>query len=195
VEGTKQVLYDETRKNFCAFLDARGSDSSGAAEGAGEPPPFCYWWGPTNTHRTWEQGSGKALWGIEPDDLKGRMPAFMPDTHTVREDCADYLGECQAVDGGLGVILAELEARGELENTIIVSSGDHGIPGMPRAKCYLYDIGCEVALAVRWPGVVKPGTIVEDFVNILDLAPTFCEVRAASSCLSTSAVSDMTRLS
>lgn len=164
VDGAKEVLYDETRQNFRAFLDARPDDA-----------PFCYWWGPTNTHRTWERGSGKALWGIEPDELKGRLPAFLPDVHDIREDAADYLGECQAVDKGLGVIVEELRVRGELDNTLLVVSGDHGIPGMPRAKCNLYDIGCEVALAVRWPGRVQPGRVVTDFVNLMDFGPTFCE--------------------
>ena len=164
VEGAKESLYDETRQNFRAFLAARPAER-----------PFCYWWGPTNTHRTWERGSGKALWGIEPDDLKGRLPAFLPDVHDVREDAADYLGECQAVDKGLGAILEELRAAGELDNTLLVVSGDHGIPGMPRAKCNLYDIGCEVALAARWPGHVLPGRVVTDFVNLMDLGPTFCE--------------------
>ena len=164
VDGAKEALYDETRQNFRAFLDARPADA-----------PFCYWWGPTNTHRTWERGSGKALWGIEPDELQGRLPAFLPDVHDIREDAADYLGECQAVDKGLGVIVEELRARGELDNTLLVVSGDHGIPGMPRAKCNLYDIGCEVALAVRWPGRVQPGRVVTDFVNLMDFGPTFCE--------------------
>jgi N-sulfoglucosamine sulfohydrolase len=104
------------------------------------------------------------------------MPAFLPDVHEVREDAADYLGECMAVDGGLGVLLEELEAIGELDNTLLVVSGDHGIPGMPRAKCNLYDIGCEVALSARWPGHISPGRVVDDFVNLMDLAPTFCEV-------------------
>ena len=164
VDGAKQILYDETRDNFRSFLAARPEDK-----------PFCYWWGPTNTHRTWEKGSGKALWDIEPDDLEGRMPDFLPDVHEVREDAGDYLGECLAVDAGLGVLLDELEKAGELENTLVVASGDHGIPGMPRAKCNLYDIGCEVALAARWPGNIEPGTVIKDFVNIMDLAPTFCE--------------------
>eukprot|EP01043_Picozoa_sp_COSAG02_P057085 COSAG02_NODE_6872_length_3314_cov_59.485226_3_plen_329_part_00 len=134
VEGTKQVLYSEARDNFHAFLEARQQAERADND---EPPPFLYFWGPTNTHRTWEQGSGKTLWGLEPNDLKGRMPAFMPETHIVREDCADYLGECQAVDGGLGVLMAELEARGELDNTIIVSSGDHGIPGVRTSPYHL----------------------------------------------------------
>ncbi|MFW5798721.1 MAG: sulfatase/phosphatase domain-containing protein, partial [Planctomycetota bacterium] len=51
----------------------------------------------------------------------------------------------------------------------------HGIPGFPRAKCNLYDLGAEVALTVRWPGRIEPGRVVDDFVNIMDLAPTFME--------------------
>ena len=61
---------------------------------------------------------------MEPDELSGVLPSFLPDVHTVREDVCDYLGECQAVDGGLGVLLAELEARGELENCMVVVSGE-----------------------------------------------------------------------
>lgn len=164
VEGAKRVLLDETRDNFNSFLDARPKGK-----------PFCYWWGPTNTHRSWERGSGKALWGLDPDDLEGRLPDFLPDVHAVREDVCDYLGECQAVDAGLGVLIKRLEELGELDNTLIVVSGDHGIPGFPRAKCNLYDIGCEVALAARWPNHIPRGRTVHDFVNLMDLAPTFLE--------------------
>ncbi len=165
IPSAKEALYDETRKNFQAFLKARPDNQ-----------PFLYWWGPTNTHRTWERGSGKALWGVEPDSLQGRLPHFIPDVPEVREDAADYLGECLAVDQGLGVLIGELESRGELDNTIVIVSGDHGIPGMPRAKCNLYDIGCEVALAIRWPKVIKPGRLVDDFINLMDLGPTLCEI-------------------
>ena len=168
IEGSKQTLLEETRQNFDAFLGARS-----------EGKPFCYWWGPQNTHRTWERGSGKALWGLEPNDLKSHQPAFLPDVHEVREDVCDYLGECLAVDAGLGVLLERLEAIGELDDTLLVVSGDHGIPGIPRAKRNLYDIGCEVALAARWPGRIRPGRVVEDFINLMDLGPTFLEAAGA----------------
>ncbi len=164
LDQAKLELLDEVRQNFLSFLNDCSDDE-----------PFCYWFGPTNTHRTWEQGSGKALWGLEPDDLEGRLPEFLPDVHEVREDFNDYLGECQAFDSGLGVLIEQLEAAGQLDNTIIVVSGDHGIPGFPRAKCNLYNIGTEVALAARWSGTVKPGRMVDDFVNLMDLAPTFLE--------------------
>ncbi|MFW5982380.1 MAG: sulfatase [Candidatus Brocadiia bacterium] len=164
VEGAKEKVFEEIHESFDRFLDDR-------PDGA----PFCFWWGPTNTHRKWEQGSGKALWGIEPDDLEGKLPDFLPDVPEVREDFADYLGECMAFDQGLGILLNKLEEIGELDNTLVVVSGDHGIPGMPRGKCNLYDIGTEVALAARWPGEIPAGRVLEDQVNIKDLAPTFLE--------------------
>ena len=178
IEQAKAVLYAETRANVRAFLQSVPNEK-----------PFCYWWGPTNTHRTWERGSGKALWDIDPDSLTGRMPTFLPDVHDVREDAADYLGECLATDAGLGVLIEELEAAGELDNTLLVVSGDHGIPGMPRAKCNLYDIGCEVALAMRWPREIRANRVVDDFVNLMDLAPMFCEVGGIAAPASMSAKS------
>jgi uncharacterized sulfatase len=178
IEQAKAALYAETRANVRAFLQSVPNEK-----------PFCYWWGPTNTHRTWERGSGKALWDIDPDSLTSRMPTFLPDVHDVREDAADYLGECLATDAGLGVLIEELEAAGELDNTLLVVSGDHGIPGMPRAKCNLYDIGCEVALAMRWPKEIRANRVIDDFVNLMDLAPMFCEVGGIAAPASMSAKS------
>lgn len=164
-EAAKNMLYEEVRYNFTSFLDTREDDQ-----------PFCYWWGPTNTHRAWEKGSSKTLWDIDPDDLTGHLPGFFPDVQDVREDVADYLGECMAYDRGLNVLLEELEESGELDNTLIVVSGDHGIPGFPRAKCNLYGIGSEVGLLARLPGAIPAGTQIHTATNLMDLAPTFLEV-------------------
>ena len=87
----------------------------------------------------------------------------------------NYLGECLDVDAGLGLLLERLEELGELDNTLVVVSGDNGIPGFPRGKCNLYNMGCEVALAARWPGHIIEGRTVDDFVNLMDLAPTLLE--------------------
>lgn len=85
------------------------------------------------------------------------------------------MGEVMALDRGLGEILGELAERGELDNTLVVVTGDHGAPGMPRAKSTLYDGGLRVPLAVRWPSRIPPGRVIEDFINTMDMAPTFCE--------------------
>lgn len=122
------------------------------------------------------QGSGATLWGIDPDDLAGRLPAFLPDVPVVRRDFADYLGEVQALDAYVGYLLGELERIGELDNTLVVLTGDNGIPGIPRGKGNLYDLGVAAPLIVRWAdGQSRPGRIVDDFVNLMDLAPTFLE--------------------
>jgi hypothetical protein len=112
---------------------------------------FCYWFGPTFTHRSWEKGSGRALWGIDPDSLRGRLPGFMPDVPEVRGDFADYMGEIQAWDAAVGGILEELQAAGALADTLVVASGDNGMPGVPGGKCNLYDPGVAVPLLARGP--------------------------------------------
>jgi len=162
VEEAKQVLFDEVRENFRQFLGQQANR------------PFCYWFGPTNVHRKWIKGSGKALWGFNPDDLQGRLPPFLPDVPIVREDLADYFGEVAAFDTALGVLIEELRMAGQLKNTIIVVSGDHGAPGFPHGKCNLYDFGTGVPLAISGPGV-QGNRVVDDFVTLPDLAPTFLE--------------------
>lgn len=159
----KQKMFDEVRGNFESFLAARPKDA-----------PFSFWFGPTLTHRLWEKGSGKALWGIDPESLRGRLPKFLPDVPEVREDFADYLGEVQAWDAGVGVLLGKLEEIGELDRTLVVISGDHGAPGFPHGKCNLYDFGVGVTLIARWPGQ-QAGRVVDDFTTLMDLAPTFLE--------------------
>ena len=157
-------ILDQVRGNFDSFLADRKPGQ-----------PWLYFFGPTTTHRTWIKGSGKKLWGIDPDSLRGKLPGFLPDVPEVREDVADYLGEAQAFDAYVGQLLKRLEESGEFERTLVVIAGDHGMPGVPGGKCNLYDFGTAVALVARWPGT-PGGRVVNDFVNLMDLAPTFMEI-------------------
>lgn len=167
--ATRELLLEEVRQNFRGFLMSASS-----------PQPFLYWWGPTNTHRTWIRGSGKQFWNINPDDLRGKLPGHLPDVAEVREDVADYLGEVQALDAGLGALLQVLTESGLADNTLIVVSGDHGMPGVPGGKCNLYDLGTHVSLAIACPGRIPGGRVVEDFVSLPDLAPTVLEAGAVT---------------
>ncbi len=164
LEAARAEILAQVRGNFDAFLADRKPGQ-----------PWHYWFGPTTTHRPWVKGSGKNLWGIAPESLRGKLPKFLPDVPEVREDVADYLGECQAVDAYVGVLWKRLEEAGELEKTVIVISGDHGMPGVTSGKCNLYDHGTAVALAIRWPGG-KPGRVLDDLVRLPDLMPTFLEI-------------------
>jgi len=131
--------------------------------------PFCFWFGSHDPHRPYEQGSGLKS-GKSIDDVA--VPAFLPDHPTVRSDLLDYYYEIERFDREIGHILAILDAAGELDNTLIVITGDNGMP-FPRAKANLYDAGTHVPLAMSWPAGIKPGQICEAFVNYIDLAPTF----------------------
>ena len=174
-EAGKQSLFDEVRTNIRSFLD---SDGDGQLDG---DDPICYFYGPIITHRPWAAGSGKTLWGIDPDTLRGRLPAYMPDTELVRQDYADYLGEIYAFDRSLKILDEELKRVGIIDNTLLVVSGDHGIPGISRGKCNLYPSGTQVPLAVRWPAKIQtPGRVVTDFVSLPDLAPTFLDAAGSN---------------
>ncbi len=147
-------------KDFKTFLEARPSAK-----------PFCFWFGSQDPHRgyTWESGVQS---GMNPDNV--RVPACLPDCNVVRKDLCDYYWEVQRFDREVGELLTLLEEKGELDNTLVVVTGDNGLP-FPRCKSNLYDLGTHVPLAVRWPARVSSGRIVEDFISFQDLAPTFLE--------------------
>jgi len=147
-------------KGFDAFMKQRPKDK-----------PFCFWLGTSDPHRPYKWQSG-AKSGIDIATI--RLPADLPDVETVRHDVADYYFEVQRWDRDVGKAVDLLEEAGELDNTIIVMSGDHGMP-FPRHKCNLYDSGTRVPLAIRWGAQVKGGRRVEDFVSFTDLAPTVLE--------------------
>ena len=93
----------------------------------------------------------------------------------MRSDILDYLVEIETFDQQVARAIKTLEEAGQLDNTIVVVTSDHGMP-FPRAKASLYDAGTHVPLAIRWPkGIRRPGRDVSALVNLSDLAPTFLE--------------------
>ncbi|MDP7287190.1 MAG: sulfatase-like hydrolase/transferase, partial [Phycisphaerae bacterium] len=56
----------------------------------------------------------------------------------------------------------------------VVVTSDNGMP-FPRAKATLYDLGVRMPLAISWKGKIPGGRKVDDFVSLIDLAPTFCQ--------------------
>ncbi len=134
--------------------------------------PFCFWLGTHEPHRSYQAGAGK-LTGKDP--AKVVVPAIFPDNEIVRNDILDYFVEIEHFDQMVARAISTLEAAGQLDNTIVVVTSDHGMP-FPRAKASLYDTGSRVPLAIRWPsGIQNPGRDVNAFMNLSDLAPTFLE--------------------
>ncbi len=134
--------------------------------------PFFFWLGTTEPHQNYDVGAWKRA-GKKLEDA--RLPAWLPDSPETRGEILDYGLEIEHFDRNLARVIATLEAAGELDNTIIVVTSDHGNP-LPRSKCNLYDGGTRVPFAVRWPGKIPAGRTVDDFVNLIDVAPTFLEI-------------------
>lgn len=132
---------------------------------------FCFWFGTLDPHRPYDKDTG-AKSGMDID--KVHVPDFFPDTEEIRSDIADYYFEVQRWDSDVKKAIKLIEDAGELDNTIIVMTGDHGFP-FPRGKGNLYDWGSRVPLAIRWPDKIKPNRTVTDYTSLTDLAPTFIE--------------------
>jgi N-sulfoglucosamine sulfohydrolase len=133
--------------------------------------PFCFWFGSTDPHRGYEWQSGIKS-GMKLEDVK--VPPYLPDSIEVRTDICDYYFEVQRFDSEVAQALKVIEDAGELDNTIVMMTGDNGWP-FPRAKSNLYDAGVHVPLAIQWPDRIKKGRVVDDFVSFADFAPTFLE--------------------
>ena len=143
-----------------AFFDARP-----------EGMPFCFWFGASDPHRPYRKGSGVES-GVKLEDV--HLFDHFPDVEEVRSDVADYYFEVQRFDREVGELVDLLERSGELDNTLIVMTGDHGMP-FPRAKGNLYDSGARVPMAIRWEQRIPGNRTISDFVSTTDIAPTFLD--------------------
>jgi len=134
--------------------------------------PFCFWFGSTDPHRAYRDSLRKK-YNINPDRVT--VPPYLPDVPVVRNDIANYYAEVRRFNDEVARILKRLEKIGELDETVVVISGDHGWP-FPRGKTQLYDSGTRVPLAIRWPDNVNAGRTINALVSLTDLAPTFLDV-------------------
>ena len=133
--------------------------------------PFFMWLAALDPHRAYE-----------PDILETPhqtsdviVPPYLPDVPAVREDLRQYYDEIGRLDAYVGQVVAELEAQGVAENTIVVFISDNGRP-FPRDKTSLYEGGIKTPWIVKWPALVTPGTVSKSLVSTVDLAPTFTEL-------------------
>ncbi len=121
---------------------------------------------------------------------------------------AVYLAGLEHIDRSIGRLMAKLNDLGEARDTLVVFLSDNGgiderlehrsmslpHPDEPEltpdlreydnaplraGKGSVYEGGVRVPLIVRWPGRVRPGTIIETPVHGIDLTPTFLEVAGA----------------
>lgn len=91
----------------------------------------------------------------------------------------DYLRTVQSVDDNVGRMLKYLDDNGLAQNTIVIYSSDQGFFLGEHGwfdKRFMYEESMRTPLMIRWPGVVKPGTVSDDLVQNLDYAETMLEM-------------------
>ena len=134
--------------------------------------PFFYWFSSRDPHRPfklggWEKGE------IDIDNIE--VPAYLPDVDDVRKDIGDYYAEIENFDKDVASYIQLLKEMGELDNTIVLVCSDNGWQ-MPRGLGNLYDVGTRLPFIVYMPERFKGARVIEDFVSLNDVAPTFLEL-------------------
>ena len=109
------------------------------------------------------------------------MRAFLDAIHVGdQEEVRERAAMMASVDEGVGMLLQELERSGKLDDTCIVFLGDNGFffgeHGLGAERRFAYEEGIRTAFFVRYPKLVKAGTLIEQMVLALDIAPTMIEL-------------------
>ena len=123
------------------------------------------------------------------DDLKGKpallrpvegLPPLGRTTGTSDETIRDRLRMLAGIDDGVGQLFAALEKLGQLDNTVILFTSDHGYwygeHGLSVERRLAYEEGIRIPLLVRYPRLVEKGKLVDPLALGIDLAPTVLEL-------------------
>lgn len=106
------------------------------------------------------------------------LAAFPRDPNEIKHHIAQYYAMISHLDDAFGRLVATLQEKGELDNTIIVFAGDNGLAvgqhGL-MGKQNLYDHSVRVPLVFAGPGIPE-GSRRESLVYLLDIFPTLCDL-------------------
>jgi N-sulfoglucosamine sulfohydrolase len=156
---SKLDFYGDAKTPFAAFADKLPAGK-----------PYFLQFGSTDPHRPYRPGAI-----AEPHDpAKVVVPPYLPDDPEVRADLALYYDYITRFDTECGELLDLLKSRGLLENTLVIMSGDNGLP-FPRAKGTLYDPGIQVPMIAWWPGRIAAGGVRQELISHVDYAPTWLQ--------------------
>jgi len=108
-----------------------------------------------------------------------RVDAATPEK--VRRNRELYFASITHVDKNIGEVMRALEEIGQIDNTLVIFTSDHGemlgdCGGW--SKSQPHDSSVRVPLIIRWPKAFEPGSVREDFADNLDLLPTILDACA-----------------
>ncbi|NBC02581.1 MAG: sulfatase-like hydrolase/transferase, partial [Bacteroidetes bacterium] len=94
----------------------------------------------------------------------------------------DYLRVIREVDDQVGNMVSYLQRENLLDNTIIIYAGDQGFFLGENGwfdKRWIYEESMRMPLIVHWPEGIQAGSVNNDLVQNLDLAPTILDLADA----------------
>jgi len=97
------------------------------------------------------------------------------DLKTLENLVRTYLETILSVDESVGHIYETLKAMGQLDDTVIIYTSDNGFVLGEHGrtdKRTMYEESLRIPLLVRYPPLVKPGTVIDQMVTSLDIAPS-----------------------
>ncbi|GEM66368.1 sulfatase [Sphingobacterium faecium NBRC 15299] len=95
----------------------------------------------------------------------------------------DYFATANALDRNIGKILDFLDENGLAENTIVIYGSDQGFYLGEHGwfdKRFIYEESLRTPFMIRYPGLIKPGTVIEQSLLNIDWAPTLLEMAGVS---------------
>ena len=129
--------------------------------------------------RAHEQGKPFFVWH---NSTRMHVWTHLPDEYEGKSGYGLYADGMMQLDDDVGVLLDKLEELGILDNTIVVFSTDNGAEKFTwpdggttpfrGEKGTTWEGGFRVPQMVRWPGVVEPGTVINDIFSHEDWMPT-----------------------
>jgi len=147
---------------------------------------------PAERHKALYAGASiphRANYGKAPEDKPvlrrkiGNLPPLDLNTGTDDETIRNRLRMLASVDEGLGAILKTLKKQGQLDDTLIVVTSDEGYfygeHGLSVERRLAYEESIRIPLFMRWPGLIKAGSTVDQFALSIDIAPTLLELGGA----------------
>lgn len=94
----------------------------------------------------------------------------------------DYLATAASLDRNIGELLDYLDDHQLAKNTIVIYLSDQGFYMGEHGwfdKRFMYEPSFRTPMVMRFPGIINPGTVINDFVLNLDLAPTLLDAAGA----------------